>query len=194
MDDFDHEGPIEGFWQYRVPEGASCSGSCFFERVEYQLSHEPSSEELRRYARTYFELDDELGNFLLGDCYRHGRGVPQSYDKAIWWFLRDADNSKNQKRRLQACFAFYQSGLGDLDRAYDIEKGRALLFEPYIGLEMWRNLTSSQLAEGLLRLTEYEREVDVTRTQWSCEQEWLVETGDDPVQLVFSFLEAVQRD
>ncbi len=162
MNSSDYQRSESAFWQHREAQGNSVPvlptdpGAYFFERVEYTPFEKPTQEEQERYVRVYFELDDALGNFLLGECYRHGRGVSQSYDKAIWWFLRGAENAENQKRRLNSAAAFYLAAPWNYERAYAIEKGRAKVFEPYLGEEIWLNFTPRQLALGLQRLTEYE--------------------------------------
>jgi TPR repeat protein len=103
-----------------------------------------------------FSETDSSAQFMMGECYRKGRGVPQSLELAMRWFLKGAEASNVSRRRLDACAAFYQIFPEEYPWAYSIDKGRA---DPQLRLGMlkrWQNLRTEELIEGLRRLTHYE--------------------------------------
>lgn len=115
-------------------------------------------QDLAEMVHWYFLASDKewIARFMMGECYRHGRGLPQSYDKAIWWFLRGDIENAIQRRRLEACCAFYNTAPSQYSEAYAIENGKADVSAVLGGREMWKDMKPDQLAEGLRRLTEYE--------------------------------------
>jgi len=155
----------KGFWPHRetmtnplkfLPSG---HGSFYFERVLYEPIPEPSREEDARMIRAFRESDNPGIWFMLGTYYMAGRGVLQSRRKAVWWFLRSADGWPKARIRLQACFAFYKAAPWQYAEAYAIAREHSQLFGHYLGTEMWRTMTLNELAEGLRRLTEYEKKI-----------------------------------
>jgi TPR repeat protein len=127
----------------------------------YYLGELPGGpEEAVKWYRRASEKDD-VGQYMLGECYRRGRGVPQNFNEAMRWFLLGEEGTAIQQRRLEACFAFYQAAPDKYDEAYAIETAEADTQEVYGRYDMWRDLSPDQLAEGLKRLTEYEEAQDV---------------------------------
>ncbi len=96
-----------------------------------------------------------LGRFKMGECYRLGRGLPQSYEKAMVWFLKGEIESIAQERRLEACCAFFNAAPSEYAQAYAVDK-RTPDMKRLVRKNAWKELTPEQLAEGLRRLTEYE--------------------------------------
>ncbi len=114
---------------------------------------------LKEMVHWYFRASgtEWMGRFMMGECYRHGRGLPQNYEKAMRWFLMGDAEADVQKRRLAACHAFYKSTPAEYAQAYAIETGK----EGAGRKNSWMELTPEQLQKGLQRLTEYEVEVDL---------------------------------
>jgi len=146
------------------------------DRLGYKKdSATPTDADYKEIIHAMREWDNSVAGLEIGDCYRRGQGVLKSYRKAVWYYLHYADcyagktyswmcpmerlaavSVMKLRQRLQACFSFYKAAPWEYERAYEVETGRSKRFAPYSGLEMWRNLTLTQLAEGLRRLTEYE--------------------------------------
>ncbi len=101
-----------------------------------------------------------LARFMMGECYRLGRGLPQSYEKAMVWFLMGELESIGQERRLEACCKFFHAAPSEYDRAYAVDK-RTPDMKRLVRENAWKELTPEELAEGLCKLTEYEIEKGV---------------------------------
>jgi len=98
-----------------------------------------------------------LARFMMGECCRFGRGRPQSYEKAMVWFLMGELESIGQERRLEACCAFFYVAPSEYAKAYAVDK-RTPDIKRLVRKNAWKELTPKQLAKGLRRLTEYEIE------------------------------------
>jgi len=97
----------------------------------------------------------DLARFMMGECYRHGRGLPQSYEKAMFWFLRGEAEDSGRERRLEACCAFCNADPSEYAYAYAVGK-RTPGMKRLVRKNAWKELNPEQLAEGLRRFTEYE--------------------------------------
>ncbi len=149
-------------WHRRAAEKGHTGSQVTLGHMFYDGSLKP--RDLKAMVHWYFQASDEVpvARFMLGECYRHGRGVPQSFEHAIRWFLRGEEHSDGQMR-LRACHAFFKACPWEYDRAYAVETRQVPALRAFGGCEAWRELTPEQLAEGLRRLTEYEKTISEGR-------------------------------
>ena len=145
-------------WHRRAAEKGHAGSQVTMAHMFYEGSLKP--RDLQAMVHWYFQASEEIpvARVMLGECYRYGRGVPQSFETAIRWFLRGEEHSDAQ-RRLRACHAFFKASPWEYDRAYAVETRKAHALRAFGGRETWRELTPEQLAEGLRRLTEYEKTI-----------------------------------
>jgi TPR repeat protein len=106
----------------------------------------------------YFLASEEewIARFMMGECYRHGRGLRCCFDSAMRWFLKSAEESDVSRRRLEACAAFFQTSPNDYSRAFAIERGQPSGLMRSGMEKRWQELQPDELTEGLRRLTKYE--------------------------------------
>ncbi len=115
--------------------------------------------DLREMVHWYFHASETewIARFMLGEIYRYGRGLPQSYEKAMHWFLDGDAVAAVQTRLLEACCAFFHATPSEYAQVYSVGK-RTPDMKRLVRKNAWKELTPKQLAEGLRRLTEYEIE------------------------------------
>lgn len=113
--------------------------------------------DLDEMVRCFFYASETcwLARFMMGECYRFGRGLAQSYEKAMIWFVMGELESISQERRLESCYAFFNAAPSEYVQAYAVDK-RTPDMKRLVRKNSWKELAPEQLAEGLRRLTEYE--------------------------------------